>query len=398
MNLASALVTAGHHVVLWSADFYHQEKRHRTGESAIIRVSEGLEIRLIRSPGYGRNIGPGRLYDHAVLARNLKSLLRDELTLPDVGFVGYPPIETAAVMTRWLSVRGIPSLLDVKDKWPSLFLDPLPSPLRPLGRAILSPYYHLARRAMREATGMTAMADSFLEWALKFAGRVRSSRDIVVPLTSAPAGVSPAAVAASRAWWDAMGVLDDGNPKVCFVGSHSRAFDFKPIAEAAAQIAELHPQCQFIICGRGECSGEWRGMIGHARNALFPGWIDHGKFNVLADRCLAMLAPYKNTDDFRLSLPNKIIDALFLGLPILSPLQGEVAGLIETDEVGLRYGSDADRSLTHCIDMLIKDSILQRRLSMNARAVYHERFTFERVYGGLVEHLERIASCSGSAW
>ena len=29
MNLANALVAAGHKVVLWSSSFYHQEKRHR---------------------------------------------------------------------------------------------------------------------------------------------------------------------------------------------------------------------------------------------------------------------------------------------------------------------------------------------------------------------------------
>ena len=120
MNLANSLVEAGHKVVLWSSDYYHQEKRHRNRVGQPIKVSSQLEIRLIPSPGYVRNIGPGRLWDHAVLARNLKKMLREEYSQPDVGFVGYPPIETAVVMTGWLSARGIPSLLDLKDQWPSL--------------------------------------------------------------------------------------------------------------------------------------------------------------------------------------------------------------------------------------------------------------------------------------
>jgi hypothetical protein len=37
---------------------------------------------------------------------------------------------------------------------------------------------------------------------------------------------------------------------------------------------------------------------------------------------------------FSMSIPNKIIDALSLGLPIVSPLQGEVMSLISTHGVG----------------------------------------------------------------
>ena len=89
MNLANALVAAGHRVVLWSSAFYHHEKRHRSRHAVRIIVSNHLEIRLVPSPGYGRNIGFGRLWDHAVLAHNINKLLRAEHTLPDVGFIGY---------------------------------------------------------------------------------------------------------------------------------------------------------------------------------------------------------------------------------------------------------------------------------------------------------------------
>jgi glycosyltransferase involved in cell wall biosynthesis len=394
MNLASVLVKAGHQVVLWSADFIHQEKRHRTGASRVIRVSDDLEIRLIGSPGYKSNISFGRLLDHALLASNLRGLLRREVTLPNVGFVGYPPIEAAAVMTRWLASRGVPTLLDVKDQWPSLLLDPLPDALRPLGRAVLAPYYHLARRTMRDATGLSAMSGSFLDWALRFAGRSRSDWDMVVPLTSEPSEVEASSVVEARVWWDAKGVYDDGDPKVCFVGSHSRAFDFRPVADAVAQLGATHPLCQFIICGHGECSDVWRAMVGDAPNTVFTGWIDRSQMSVLFARSSAMLAPYRDSEDFKLSVPNKVIDALAHGLPVLSPLQGEVANLIEVDEVGLRYKAGpggAGSSLADCVRALSADPALQGRLAINARAAYQGHFKFDDVYGGLVEHLESLA-------
>jgi len=78
-------------------------------------------------------------------------------------------------------------------------------------------------------------------------------------------------------------------------------------------------------------------------------------------------------------------------LPILSPLQGEVANLIEAHEVGLRYGTDSGRSLVECIEALISSQTLRRKMSNNAQRLYRERFSYEMVYGGLVRHLELLA-------
>jgi hypothetical protein len=92
------------------------------------------------------------------------------------------------------------------------------------------------------------------------------------------------------------------------------------------------------------------------------------------------------------SIPNKIIDALSVGLPILSPLQGEVASLISENGVGISYGTDTGKTLHECIHVLTQDTTLQKSMSQKARALYAERFSFEMVYGGLVEHLEKLAN------
>lgn len=396
MNLSNALVRAGHRVVLWSSAFYHQEKRHRSTTAQIVKISGNIEIRLIPSRGYRRHIGVGRLIDHVQLAFNLKKMLQKAGPLPDVVFIGYPPIETAAVLTRWFAKRGIPTLLDVKDQWPSLFLDAVPRSLRPLGHVALWPYFHLARRAMRDATGLSAMANGFLDWTLRFAQRTRTEMDGVFPLTSPLGQVSASQLEEARRWWDDQGIGDDRRWRVCFVGSHSPAFDFKPVREAAEISASGQLPCEFIICGDGGSSAELRTMMSGLPNVHFPGWIDRPKIEALAERCQAALAPYLNIENFTRNLPNKIVDALSLGLPILSPLQGEVATLIAENGVGLRYGTDTSKALHDCIRALMQDAALQNRMSLNARALYAERFSFEMVYGGLVKHLEKLASsCAG---
>lgn len=391
MNLCNALVKAGHRVVLWSASFHHQEKRHRNIINRIIRVSDNLEVRLISSCGYKRNIGLVRLFDHAQLALNLKKTLNKCNDVPNVAFVGFPPIEAAYVLTKWLSKRGVPSLLDVKDQWPSLFLDALPTFLQPFGRIMLWPYYYLARCAMQNATGISAMADSFLNWALTFAGRRRIGTDCVFPLTTPIGQVPDEELIRARYWWDHQKIENDGTPRICFVGSHMSIFDFKPVEEAAKIAAKGITSYEFVICGDGGSSVGLREMMNGLPNVHFIGWVDRPKIEALAERCIGSIAPIQNIESFQKSLPNKIIDALSLGLPILCPLQGEVAALISKHDVGLRYGTDTRKSLHDCILTLIADKSLQQGMSNKARELYKERFSFDMVYGSLVKHLEKMA-------
>ena len=392
MNLANSLVDAGHQVVLWSSAFFHQEKRHRSKKAERIKISEQLEIRLISSPGYQRNIGLGRLWDHAVLAFNLTRQLQQEDTTPDVAFIGYPPIEVAAVLTRWLYLRDVPTILDVKDQWPSFFLEALPKQLRGIGRIALWPYYYLGQRAMREASGLSAMAEKFLEWSLDFAGRSMGRYDKIFPLTSPSSAMSKESLENALAWWSTHGIKSDADiMRLVFIGSHMSVFDFQPVREAAELFARRNAKVQFVICGDGGFSAELRAMLAGLPNVFFPGWVDRAQIEALAEISQAALIPYKNIDNFTTNLPNKVIDSLSLGLPILSPLRGEVAILIETHKVGLRYGAESGTTLVRCIEALISSQDLRQAMSNNARRLYCEKFSYEMVYGGFVRHLEMIA-------
>lgn len=390
INLANALVEAGHDVVLWSSAFNHQEKRHRSRAAKRILISRGLEIRLIPSPGYSRNIGVGRLFDHAVLARNMARELKAESVVPDVAFIGFPPIEAASVMTRWLARRGVPCVLDVKDQWPSIFIDALPVSLRPIGSVALMPYFYYARRTFRDATAITSMAKDFLQWAVEFAGREINGLDKVVPLTTPTGQVSNSEIVEAGRWWDHLGVTADGSFRLCFVGSHSRAFDMGPVFEAAKNASAQ--TIQFVLCGDGEESFAWQAEMKGLNNVIFPGWVDRAKVEALALRSSAALAPYHNIDNFMKNIPNKVVDSLALALPVLSPLRGEVASLITESEVGMSYDSSTGKSLLQCIEHLATNPSLRDRLSYNALHLFQTRFSFDMVYGDLVKHLETLSN------
>ena len=125
-------------------------------------------------------------------------------------------------------------------------------------------------------------------------------------------------------------------------------------------------------------------------NVIFPGWIDKVQMESLANMSIASLAPYKNIENFTLNIPNKIVDSLSLGSPILSLLKGEVATLIENNTVGFTYGGD--RLLSDCIQSLLDNNDLQKQMSINAKNLYRKEFEFNKVYDNLVFHLEKMAA------
>ena len=134
--------------------------------------------------------------------------------------------------------------------------------------------------------------------------------------------------------------------------------------------------------GAGDYLEEIKFMMKGLTNVFFPGWINKPQIESLAKMSIAAVAPYKNIDNYILNTPNKIVDAFLLGLPVLSPLKGEVAKLIETHKVGFSYGEFL--TLEQCILDLIDDKALQNKISGNARNLYSKEFEFNKVYNNLV--------------
>jgi len=381
MNLSDKLVDAGHTVVLWSSAFSHQGKKHRANVYKTYKVSSKLEVRLIPSFGYQKHVGIGRLLDHAQMAWNLKKVLNKEGGVPDIAFVGYPPIETATVMSGWLKKREVPMILDVKDLWPSMFVEAFPKIVQPIAKVIFYPYFYMARRTINEATSLSAMAPAFLNWVLNFAHKDKNKNDKVFRLTSSRGAVTKEEMSLAQKWWDNQGV-DKTKTLIFFVGSFMSVFDFEPVAVAAEKLENV----QFVLCGEGDYLNMVKETMQGLDNVIFPGWVDRPKIEALAEISIASLAPYKNIDNFIVNTPNKIVDALLLGLPILSPLKGEVEALIKSNKVGFTYSDNMP--LGDCIQSLINNDKMQKKMSENAKKLYDEEFEFDKVYDSLVDHLE----------
>jgi spore maturation protein CgeB len=88
------------------------------------------------------------------------------------------------------------------------------------------------------------------------------------------------------------------------------------------------------------------------------------------------------------SIPNKIIDAIKFGVPLLSPLKGDVEDLIKKNKIGFVYHDQ--KSLVNAIYILVNNKKLYKKMSNNAKKLYHNKFEFNKVYSRLIKNLENL--------
>ena len=106
----------------------------------------------------------------------------------------------------------------------------------------------------------------------------------------------------------------------------------------------------------------------------------------LSEHAVASVAPYLDSQDFRMSIPNKVIDSLMLGLPVISSLGGEVKKLIDEERIGFFYKTSEELSEV-IIKALNGEAAYMRS---NARELYEKHFDYELVYGRLREHIMKL--------
>ena len=388
INLSNKLIENGHQVTLFSSSFNHQTKTHRIQESKEIIVNENLKIILLDSPGYKNNVGLTRILDHLILGLNLDKKLKKIQDLPQVAFVGYPPIETAHIFIRWLQKNNIPVLIDIKDQWPTIFVSRMLFVFKPFMRFFLIPYYFFAKKTIKNATAVISISEPFIKWSRFFSASQPSQFDKVTYLTSPTPIFTDDQLKNSKIWWNNKGIVKSDKFKIIFIGSFSKSFDFQTILNSALELKKKNIECEFILCGYGELFSRIEQQAKQMENVKVFGFVDQAKILALSKMASMYIAPYRNTNDFKMSIPNKIIDSLRMGLPILTPLKGELKNIINNSNAGFIYSDK--QSLINFIETSINDSKMLAIMSKNARKLYLDEFDFHTVYDSLVDHIENF--------
>ena len=395
-TLAQQLTDDGDEVTWWSSTFHHVRKENRFESSRTIEVRDGLRLELLHAPPYRRNVSLRRVRHNRAMARAFWTAASSIDERPDVIFAAVPSLELAESAVRHAVERGIPIVVDARDKWPDVYLNAVPPALRSAARRTLGREFDRARRIFSAATGITGISDAYLEWALGYAGRERSARDAVVPLGfPIPDALSAAEVEGRMLQLRDSLELSPSHCVVTFLGMFGLSYDLECVVAAARLLHEAGDESvRIVLAGTGEAEGRIRRLADGLPNVRFPGWLNQGDAWALLHASRAGLAPYHA--DATQSLPNKGFEYMAAGIPVVSSLGGELRQLLDEEGVGLTYRAGDAASLAGALRRLASDDTERRAMGARARRLYDQRYSTSAIYSGLARHLRDVAS-SGAA-
>jgi glycosyltransferase involved in cell wall biosynthesis len=124
---------------------------------------------------------------------------------------------------------------------------------------------------------------------------------------------------------------------------------------------------------------------------VLPGRVGAAQIRVLMERSSAGLVPYEPRWDFVRNIPNKAIEYLSAGLPIITCLEGALEDLVTRNDCGSLYENGNALALADAVRSLFANEHARRRQHAAALALFEDVFDADRVYSDYVVHLEHIA-------
>tara|TARA_B100000242_G_scaffold294048_1_gene274412 strand:- start:3445 stop:4704 length:1260 start_codon:yes stop_codon:yes gene_type:complete len=395
MNLANALISNGDEVVIWSSNFFHQKMKHRFKKKKSITFRKNLKINLIDSIGYKNHIGVKRMIDHAQLGLNLfKELHSYKGKLPDRVFIGYPPIEFALAASFWCKKNKIPYILDIKDLWPDIYLEPIPKPLKRLAKIILSPYFIMASWTCRNASLISTITKDYLNWIYGFAGIKPRKKDFIFPLTTVKNKDKKENIFISKSEMNLINKIMNNKIKnikiILFTGSFIEDLDIEPLIYAAERALKENKNWIFVLCGDGPKWQEVNKRIGQFNNTYLPGWITSYAIQKISRIPSIGIVLFRNVPNYTLSISNKTYEYLSLGIPIFSSLKGTLNKFIAKNNIGVNFDCYENKSLYYSLDNYFRDSSKYKVQSDNAKNLYKNQFEGNLVYQIAINKLKEL--------
>lgn len=383
--LADELLERGHSVRWVTSAFDHFEKSWIVSKDTEIKLNQNFTITLLKGRGYKKNISVARFLDHRILARKFKKNAIN-YNQPDMIIVSMPPYDLALEAIKFAKKFDIPVLIDIRDRWPDIFLDKSPLPKKITKLFLVNEYYQL-KKSLKEVTGIIAVSETFMAWSLNYAKRQPSNLDKVFWLGYKKK--ETIIVSKNFNFNQTMDLIKD-KFIIVFVGTFEEFHDPSILIDCAKLIA-AEEKIHFVLAGDGKFRKEIEKKAAGLCNATITGWLEHDEIEKLLNQsAIGVCTSAYMTDLF----PNKAFCYFAHGLPVISAFEGDLKNLIETYQVGLYYPPNDLKALMENIKVLVNDNCLYEKFSANARRLFNEKFDGEIIYKNYANHVEKIAEIS----
>jgi glycosyltransferase involved in cell wall biosynthesis len=201
--------------------------------------------------------------------------------------------------------------------------------------------------------------------------------------------IPDAAMRDAHAFWRQQGI-DANHFNICFFGTLGRQFDIDTVVRAAELLRAGGSHASFVLCGHGSALEGLREQIRGLPGVLFPGHVDASRIKALMELSALGLAPYHDTENFQLNIPNKIFEYAAGGLPVLSSVDGEVGRFLREHDIGQVYRAGDAQSLAHTLVTLEQQRDVLRAQGLRARAVFSDRFDARTISGRIEAYLQQL--------
>jgi len=370
--LCKAFAQVGHHVVWWSSDWNHVKKNVR---NASLGKIDGVDIRLIPTFPYRRNIGLSRVFSHWRYACSWERLgcqavRRRELAKPDLIVASLPPLDTAVILQRLCKRLNAVGVVDIMDAWPETFERVFPY-------WTLAPLRFLARKALRGADAVSAVGQTYLAIARQHIAESKPSYMCYHGVEINPIGRTASA-----------SVL-----RFLYIGNMASSYDLLTWVRAFAELKKegLHASLDLVGDGplRPAIQLEIEKMQVSPCVRLHEWQTSEGMAQFLRQADVGVVP---NIPDSYVAVPYKLADYTAAGVPVLSCLTGETHDLIRKYAAGWHYTAGDVQSLKATIRTLIeqKASPDVQTAGTNARHMAETCFDAKQIYPAFVNWLEGI--------
>lgn len=373
--LAYELEKLGPKVTWWQSTFNHYQKKFRYQEEKEIKLTDNLELKLIHSCGYKKNVSIKRMLHEWKTAKGFYKKAQKE-ELPNVIVSAMPTIAQAHFVVKFGRAHNIPVIVDLRDLNPDVFVSPFHGFLRTAVSIGIAPLRMMLGNALKHADGLVGTTEPYLNWGLAYAKRIKGRNDRVFYVSYPDNGVATNLSENSR-WKEfenKSGII------CCFFGQFGQLVDFDTLIEAAALCQERRLDVQFLLCGKGELLEHYQNVIEEKglKNITLPGWVnqtDIADIGYLSD--IGLMA-YKKNDNFDMQMPNKFSESLSLGLAIMLQPTGVMLDVISKNECGIHYENASE--LYEALKKLSENRELLNQMKKNSRSLFEREFAVNNVY------------------
>lgn len=378
--LADELTKRGHNVLWWASAFEHLTKKWVCHSDTEYVLGDNLRIFALKGIGYKRNVSLRRYIDQKILSRKFSKVISLQ-SQPDIIIASLPTNDLAYVASVFAQKNNIPIIVDVRDPWPEIFLENIPSFLRPIAKTLLHKDFKLTKRALGSATAIVSMMDKLLKWGLGCAGREMTWRDTVFYL-----GYTRDTNCNGNKKIEEMFQKIKNKFIICFIGSFAKYHDPSILVQCAAKL-QAENGIHFVLAGDGELMSGISKNAKSLQNLTLTGWLDQSEINEVLRYSDIGICTTKHNSCF---FPNKAFAYFSADLPVISAFKGDMKEMIEKYHIGKYYPPNDLARLVSCIKELYNDSTMYKVMSENVHAMFNEMFDAHKIYKRYADHIERI--------